>query len=467
MLVTAYFPVTDLRSVAVPGFARLKRPAWPAPRAGEEHMRGFGAVARRPKGGFEGWVGEDRLAVGLHALALRLPRGVALPRGTARVRLIRKASFFDGLLNGRVEILIGFEGVPETRENVLAAASFVLGLPARVRPNGAEAPLRAVAPQLRALWARSTVAHGVDPQTAHVRVGKPICIVEAMAPAPGSGPRSDAAAPDHAGIELTVTAGRPPSEILLITPGPVQHVAWRDVAEEYRAEARHLRTYCLRLLQNVEGLSMLYGLDGVAIDDDRMQNLVNEYTRQINRSRQRMDDFAARKTVEYCYSAFSRLYPGEVDALRARIQASGIRPNVARKVLELLDISQMASIQVTGDFNMEKVMGDKFEDINVSGQGVALGRGAQATVSHSTNAPGSGAELAEALTALAGLVRAEGRADADVEATVVEAAAAKAGAGDEESAVAMLKKSAGWVLDIAKSAGSAVLVAVLKSRLGV
>jgi hypothetical protein len=64
-------------------------------------------------------------------------------------------------------------------------------------------------------------------------------------------------------------------------------------------------------------------------------------------------------------------------------------------------------------------------------------------------------------------VRAEGRADADVEATVVEAAAAKAGAGDEEGAVAMLKKSAGWVLDIAKSAGSAVLVAVLKSRLGV
>ncbi len=430
-------------------------------------MRGFGSVQRRPKGGFEGWVGEDRLAVGLHSITLQMPRRLELPQGKAILRLIRKASFFDGMLNGRVEILIGVEGIPETRETAMAAATFVLGLPAHVRPDAAEVPLRAIVPHLRGLWARSTVAHGADPQTTHVRVGKPICVVEAMAPMAAAGPRRDGTFPDRTGIELTLTAGKPPTEILLIAPGPAQALHTREEETEYRAQARHLRTYCLRLLQNVEGLSMLCGLDGSEIGDDRMQNLINEYTRQINRSRQRMDDFAARKTVEYCYSAFSRLYPGEVDALRARIQAGGIRPNVARKVLELLDISQMASIQVTGDFNMEKVMGDKFEDINVSGQGVALGRGAQATVSHSTNAPRSGAELAEALTALAGLVRAEGRADADVEATVVEAAAAKAGAGDEEGAVAMLKKSAGWVLDIAKSAGSAVLVAVLKSRLGV
>jgi hypothetical protein len=54
-----------------------------------------------------------------------------------------------------------------------------------------------------------------------------------------------------------------------------------------------------------------------------------------------------------------------------------------------------------------------------------------------------------------------------VEATLVEAAAKKAQKGDETGAAAILKKSASWVLDLAKSAGSAALSAFLKSHLGI
>jgi hypothetical protein len=117
---------------------------------------------------------------------------------------------------------------------------------------------------------------------------------------------------------------------------------------------------------------------------------------------------------------------------------------------------------------MEVVMGDKFEGISVSGQGIAIGRGAQADVRLSNNALGSDRPLNETLAMLAETVRKHpGQVDSDVEATLVQAAAMKAQTGDEAGAAAILKKSSSWVLDLAKSAGSAVLAAFLKAHLGI
>jgi len=254
---------------------------------------------------------------------------------------------------------------------------------------------------------------------------------------------------------------------MLIWPSAQQQVYEGERQSTFRLQSRFLRTYALRLLQDVEGLSLLFGMPVSNIADDRIQNLLNEYTRQINRSRQRIEEYAAPKTVAYCYSAFSRIYPGQIDGLRIMLQNSKIRPNVVRKTIELLDISEMANIHVTGDFNMEKIMGDKFEHIDISGQGVALGRGAQASVTQSDNAP-SNETLSSALDALAERIRKQGgKADAEVEAVLLDAAAKKAEGGDEAGAAAILKKSAGWVLDIAKSAGSAVISAFLKSHFGI
>ena len=112
-------------------------------------------------------------------------------------------------------------------------------------------------------------------------------------------------------------------------------------------------------------------------------------------------------------------------------------------------------------------MGDKYENLDISGQGVAVGRGATATVQQSTNAPNAEA-VAASLISLAEIVRKQSdRSDADVEAALVETAAKKAKEGDEKGAAGILKKSAGWVLDLAKSAGSAVLVAFLKAHFGI
>ncbi len=468
MLVSIYIPFSDFRFLFADGFSRLERPRWPFPEAGRWHVRGIGSIRNRPKQGFEGWVGEDRLAIGVSAIALQLPERADLA-GLTSIRLIRKACFFDGLLNGRVEMLFAIAATVQNRERALSAAKFLLDVPTRVDRHGFNGTLRTVARSVGKLWAESTVKHGYKTYVDLVRVGRPICIVENYSNLADEHSKRVDSPLDHPHIELTVLSGQTQSEIMLIYPSNCNSLDIHDYrGSAFRMQSRFLRTYTLRLLQNLEGLSLLCGMQAPNISDDRIQNLLNEYTRQINRSRQRLEAYAASNTIEYCYSSFSRVYPGRIEALRVTLQNSNIRPNIVRKVLELLDISQLSNISVAGDFNMEKIMGDKFEHIDVSGQGTAIGRGASASVTQSNNAPTNVETLSKALSSLAEHIRNQtGKEDNEVEATLIDAAAKKAESGDEAGAAAILRKSAGWVLDVAKSAGSAVLVTFLKSQLGI
>jgi hypothetical protein len=460
MLLSLYLPFSDFRALFADGFSRLRQPSWPIPQLPKGHIRGIGSIRRRRKEGFEGWVGEGYLAFGISAIALCLPRRMD-HADFKEIHLIRKACFFDGLLNGRFEFLFSVEPKDRAREAAFSAAKYVLNLPTLVRRHNFNGSLRSVAKSAAHLWADSTIKHGHNAYREFVRAGRPVCIVESEASLHGRNSMREDSPEGYPNIELTIL-GAPSTELMLIWPSADQQVIEGMRQSTFRFQSRFVRTYSLRLLQNVEGLSLLFGMPVSDIADDRIQNLLNEYTRQINRSRQRIEEYAAPKTIGYCYSAFSRIYPGRIDALRTMLLNSDIRPNVVKKVIELLDISEMSNIHITGDFNMEKVMGDKFEHIDVSGQGVALGRGAQASVSQSTNAPSE--TLSSALDALAGLVRKQaGRADADVEATLLSTAAKKAESGDEAGAAS---SSRSWVLDLAKSAGSAVLAAFLKSHLG-
>lgn len=136
-------------------------------------------------------------------------------------------------------------------------------------------------------------------------------------------------------------------------------------------------------------------------------------------------------------------------------------------MLSLLDSVESSSISIYGDYVVEKVMGDKYGNIKVDrSQGTAIGRGASAIVQSSSNV--SNEALSVSLRELAETVRAQTtREDAEVEATLLDAAAKKVEDGDEAGAVGLLKKSAGWVLDLGKSAGATVLAAFLKAQLGI
>ncbi|WP_035655583.1 hypothetical protein, partial [Bradyrhizobium sp. STM 3809] len=444
MLISIYLPFSDYRTLMVPGFRRLAKPTWPFPDQGDGvHLRSIGAIRQRRKLGFEGWVGEDRLAFGVNALTVQLRRRDDAHQ-LGRLRLIRKACYFDGLTNGRIELLFGAEPPNIDKRAALQAAGYFLDLKARIAKGGFEGPLVSVPPALARLWADVTVSHGQPSHSEWVKTGRPVCIVECDQPlTPDRGSQQET----EAVVQLALIARPRRTEVILIAPSRSIEPGGSDSRSQFRFAARYVRTYSLRLLQNAESLSLLFALPLAAIDDDRVQNLVNEYTRQINRSRQRMEPFRAADLVQYCYSAFERLYPGRIAALRVQLQNSNIRPNLVRKMLQFLDLSEAANLQVSGGINLgdgdmvqgDKVMGDKYENIDAKGQGIAIGRGATAKVTASSNNVDS---IHTALASLADEVRKQsGRDDAETEATLVEAAAKKAGEGDEAGAAAILKKS--------------------------
>jgi hypothetical protein len=471
MLISIYLPFFDYRHLMVGGFNRLSKPAWPFPDHLGGHLRSIGAIRQRRKRGFEGWVGEDRLAFRVNALTVQLPRQ-DVQNGLGRLRLIRKACFFDGLTNGRVELLFTIEPAIGDREIAFRAASKFVSLKAKIAKSDFEGTLGSAGPAVGQLWANVSVKHGEKNHSDWVRGGRAVCFVESDS----SLARNDEEDLGNIepNVELAFISRAKPMELLLISQNLPQTLSVVR-GSHYRSSARFIRAYTLRLLQNVESLSLLFSLPLSSINNDAVQNLVNEYTRQINRSRLRIEGFKMPEVIDYCYSAFGRLYPGRIDGLRAQIQSSKIRPAVARKLLQFLDLSEASRVNIDNlslgdDIHGDKiegdyVMGDKYGNINVTGsQGTAIGREAIANVSGSTN----NANLTSSLESLANEIRKQAdKPDAEVEATLVEAAAKKAQKGDETGAAAILKKSASWVLDLAKSAGSAALSAFLKSHLGI
>lgn len=423
-------------------------------------MRGIGAVRHRRKQGFEEWISEHYLAIGVPAIALHLPRTDQLSGHT--IRLVRKACYFDGIANGRIEVILSIGGASSSRLMALSTVDRILGLPADV-PNGSFygrlVDLTQVVPTL---WGRATVRKKQPPQHQFIRAGRPFCVVENDAPFDDVIEPSVRISSVSINAELFVARGSGSIEKLLLSAPDARQQRIRR--SDFRHEARYLRTCIFRLLQNVESLSLLFAFDLAKVSDDRVQNLLNEYTRQILRTARRVERYPTQTLVDYAYSSFFRLYPGRVDAIRAWLQASGIRPNIARKVLDLIDVSISATINV---YIQEAVMGDKYENINSTGQGIAIGRGATATVSGGTNAIANAADVQAALSALAEHIKGLNKEDSSTEAILIEVAAKKAADGDEKGAAALLKKSARWVLDIAKSAGSAALAAFFKTHLGI
>ncbi|HYJ29931.1 MAG TPA: hypothetical protein VEW25_06275 [Allosphingosinicella sp.] len=433
----------------------LARPPWPDPATG--HLRGIGGVRRRNLPGFDSWVGEASLVCGIPAMALDLPRWLPGRAGT-RVALVRKACYFDGLINGRFEFLFRVTPEPASFAEVGEVARTLLDRPVRVpRFDGGKGPrpLGGQSGAVARLWAHATVKRNANPLLKEVRAGRAFAVAESSA-AIGEVPSG---AP--AGVELRIDQTGKPFELFIIHP-PFSQVDQRRTP--YRQASRTLRTYLLRMLQDVEALSQISAIPGAPLDDDRVQAVFNEYTRHIIRSRAQVEDTTG--LFNYCYAAFARLYPGRVEGLRRQVVSSGMRPNVKAKVLDFLKEVESAQTFIQNLVQGDYVMGDKYEDITATGQGIAIGRNSSARVSDSVN-QSLDPQLISALKDLAAKIRESGNPEAEVEAEVIEAAAKKAEAGDEKGAIGHLKKAAGWALGLGTTVGSVVLSAFLKSHLGI
>ena len=450
MLLTAVLPFCDLRQLAVAGFSRLPRPQWPNPALG--HVRGIGGVRTRHLHGFDSWVGENSLVCGLPAIALHLP----LEKGKPPLELVRKACYFDNVVNGRFEFLVRVNSEPDGFAAAATAARDLLERSVTLRrsPDQPARRLGGMARQAASLWALATVKRGSDPLPQWIRSRRPFVVVEsevALGPVANGAP---------AGVRLSIEQNGKPFELFAIYPPPYALTGPRSY---FRASARTIRTYLLRMLQDVEALSQICASPELQLDDDRVQAVFNEYTRHILRSRAKVQN--STDLTAYCYAAFADLYPAHIEGLRTQVLGSAMRPNVRSKLLELLDEVEQAVKYVVEELVLgDKVMGDKYEDIDVKGsQGVAFGRGASANVTGSVN-QSADPELVAALRDLASKVRESGKDDAAIEAEIIESAAAKAEQGDEKGAVSLLKRVGKWALGIGTTVGTAALTGFLKTN---
>ena len=402
--------------------------------------------------------------------------------------MIRKAAYFDGICNGRIEILVSTEKPAVDERTVTGLVEQLSLMPLRIMQGSGgnrrclfEGALKEATRATAKFWAQSSVAHGNDPLSDGLRSRRMYAVVESGTPIRTRRPiviksrlyKSGFIELDKNGSTqnfdflkaglLQAGKGRYRIDASIFTP---TEEGYQSISSQYergnslRNATRYLRTYSFRLIQNIELLSIIMNSNELNFEDDAVQDTFNEYSYRVNRSRQRLEDYAAGDLIRLGYASCSALYPGGENSVRTKLISSNIRPNIRKKLLALLEYSEQAINHIHND-HREIIMGDKYDNIDAKGDGIAIGRGTSAVV-NKVNSD----ELAGALSELAMLVASSGREDAAAQAVLVETAAEKAKEGDEEKAGSLLKSAAGWVLDAAKTIGSAALAAFIKSKFG-
>lgn len=450
MLLTINFPFVDLRHLTVPDFKPIIAEQWQLPRTHLGHMRGVGQFRPRPLGGFEGWVNENILVFGNNGLSLHLPK--AMPAlGVDRIRLIRKACYFDGVLNGRFEFLFSLRAakpITDSEEYHRIVESFCL-LRARSRDGNFSGPIIHARSQLRRLWTNATVKRRSGATHYQLApVGSPIVIIE------DGDSRVQTGSPQLTAVTRTTRqiAGSPIETFLLLP----SEAGWDTRAGPFRRESRTIRTYLLRMLQDIEAFAMILA-DGGELDNQRVQATLAAYFSHVNRSRQRLQGQNQDDLVNYCYSAFERLFPGSLESLKHRVEASSMRPQLKRNILGTLE--QVMIVQ--GDYvEGDKVSGNKFGDFDMSGNQGQISFGDNAKMEQHVGV--SASELRE----LAELVRGSDNARAQDDAGHLEKAAKAIEAGKPAEAQSWIKKCGGWIADLAKEAGKVALGAYIKAAMG-
>ncbi len=111
MIIFVQFPVADIRNFTTRDTAKLNRPYWPLPSAGEDFVRSFGGAKKRNKGGLTNWVGEDRVV--LTNRLLNFPKPITCQTNskingnklcTWSFKSASKHFYFDGLALAKFEL---------------------------------------------------------------------------------------------------------------------------------------------------------------------------------------------------------------------------------------------------------------------------------------------------------------------------------------------------------------------------
>ncbi len=478
MLVSIVFPIHDYRELIDPSFDRIIVDKWDTPHWPKAHMRGFGRFERRPKCGFEDWVGERYLVYGNNRLRLKLFRKYDECE-VDKVNLIRKACFFDGLANGRFEFL--FSVNHRGKADYAKIAKTFLSIPASTRDGRFEGPLSLATSPLRYLFATATVERENDARVGQVTVGDPMCIIE----------------DEFADVQYFDSRFRVVPKAMSVSNLGKSHSVFallsnRPTQGTLRSGSRYIRTYMVRLLQDIATIGdIVGGTHDIDLESDFCQATLRQYFKHINRADQRLNDRHAGELVEYSFTAFEALHPGAIEQAYKRLSKARMRRQVKNNILGVVERANQAVsynfhaevIQMgdgdnvagnkTGGDHIEgnKVAGDAVDgnkiDRNIEGVTVNQSSGVNFGDNATVNATQviQNAELVSGLKELAKKVReVPDQDDPEMDAALIEKAAEALSEGDDEKAKSRLQKCGEWVLDLAGKVGSTALLAWLAAK---
>ncbi|MDE0805294.1 MAG: hypothetical protein OSA99_18495, partial [Acidimicrobiales bacterium] len=189
MFVALEYPAADIRRFLPGGPWVLDRPDWPDPvtrqddSTGYDHLRGFGAVEKRRRGGLGTWSGEHAFALAHNALRFPSSLGSAAAAGSNQAlrgaRVAARRFFNDGTAVARLELGLALrDGDPI--DAIRDAATLGVRVPALSGPRLAEFEMRLAHGPIFRNYLRLTTRRG-EYEPWWCTPGQPLALVELSA----------------------------------------------------------------------------------------------------------------------------------------------------------------------------------------------------------------------------------------------------------------------------------------------
>lgn len=433
MLLTIQFPFADARAF-VPNTKVLELPSWSYPE--HEFVRNFGAIRYRKKGGLEGWVGENEICEARKVFEFKKDLSIYLHGSSKKthLRCIFKRLYFDGLAVGKFEVGLRLRRHLETHLKTIDAKEFIdhaLGLPIKFRLDCAkktDCELIHAGKGLANSYRLATTQHpSSEGQSWWVEAGSPILFLEYQT--------------DNINFPYFINPVLQKDLFqlswCLIPYRDAHYRLWLlKIDPQYRSEdpfydvARSLRITLLRLNAEHECLRIiLRHTEADRIDNlgDKFQHYLNEATGRItkleNSTRKNSND----DVVDLARQAINKIQPGEQEKVESKIKA--IRLNIRRK--EEAYANKDKNTPTANPVNLVELanqLADLYQKID------------QFATATNKN------EITSAKTNL-------------------ESAEQEARKGNGEKTIMYLSKVGTWVLNIASTIGTSVLIDALKIAL--
>ncbi len=482
MLIWLSLPFADSRRFVSGQLGMVKRPTWPKPAAGEEFVRGFGAVKERLLGGVSFW-GEDLVCDLRRALLFPGLKSVRLTNGrSVPVELAFRRLYCDGLAVGKFEIAFATVGRnrklvgTELQELLECLLKFAVTLPS-VQDHGAK-PLIDSGKALLTRYALATTrtAAKIDsiPGWA-LQLAAPLLFVQmGVQEQDGAPPFQGDGAIEVERFKLGLRFAN-----FLHQGRRLRTWVMKTSAHSDKTVTRELRISLVRLHSEQQVLPKIcrnikeqrLSQTPESTELNLLKLYLHEATKRIaNREKSAAKICSSNQVVEISRSLVDTMAPGERDSVLSLLKTAKASHNLIRKVA---DRTQMIQNQINNVFHQEAYVTEEKYIIHGGAGAVGPGARVESVTIHNNDAAlktvASQIDLNQLIAELSRLqpelVAKASEPEQFQSISAVVSAKKAAEDGKRVEALEYLKKAGSWVLKIAKDVGISVTSKLIEDSL--